>query len=74
MTATESTPIVGVPLSALRPAPWNPRTISDAQFARLCASIEEDPGFLWRRPVLANASGEIYAGRDRFFQSVQIQQ
>ena len=58
--------IVGVPLAALHPAPWNPRTISDARFQNLCASIQADHDFLWRRPVLAQSDGQIYAGNLRF--------
>src|SRR5207244_2449536 len=58
--------IIAVPLAALHPAPWNPRTITDARFQRLCASIQADPDFLWRRPVLAQADGTIYAGNMRF--------
>jgi len=55
-----------VPLSALRPADWNPRTISDERFQNLCRSIEADPEFLWRRPILAQEDGSIYAGNMRF--------
>jgi DNA modification methylase len=55
-----------VPLTQLRPADWNPRTISDERFRNLCRSIEADPDFLWRRPVLAQADGTIYAGNMRF--------
>jgi len=55
-----------VPLSALRPADWNPRTISDERFGNLCRSIEADPEFLWRRPILAQVDGSIYAGNMRY--------
>lgn len=55
-----------VKLSALRPAPWNPRLISDARFQNLCNSISADPGLLWSRPVLAVADGTIYAGHMRY--------
>jgi DNA modification methylase len=54
------------PLSALRPAPWNPRLIRDERFQNLCRSISEDPEFLNLRPVLAMADGTIYAGNMRF--------
>ena len=53
-------------LSALQPAPWNPRTISDERFQNLCRSIESDPEFLRHRPVLAQADGTIYAGNMRY--------
>jgi DNA modification methylase len=57
---------VATPLGALRPAPWNPRTISDERFQNLCRSIQADPEFLWRRPILAQADGTIYAGNMRY--------
>ncbi len=60
------------PLSALQPAAWNPRTISDERFQNLCRSIEADPDFLWRRPVLAQADGTIYAGNMRFRAAEQL--
>lgn len=55
-----------VALSALHPAPWNPRLIKDERFKNLCRSIEADPGFLELRPVLATADGTIYAGNMRY--------
>ncbi len=57
---------VATPLTALRPSPWNPRTISDDRFQNLCHSIQADPDFLWRRPILAQADGTIYAGNMRY--------
>src|SRR6185295_6722596 len=58
--------VTAVPLTALHPAEWNPRLIKDERFQNLCASIQTDPEFLWRRPVLAQADGSIYAGNMRF--------
>lgn len=55
-----------VPLAALQPAPWNPRKIKDERFQNLCRSIQADPEFLWRRPILATADGTIYAGNMRY--------
>jgi DNA modification methylase len=55
-----------VPLSQLKPAEWNPRTIKDERFRNLCESIEKVPEFLESRPVLAQADGTIYAGNMRF--------
>jgi ParB-like chromosome segregation protein Spo0J len=55
-----------VPLVALQPADWNPRLIKEERFQNLCASIKADPDFLWRRPVLAQADGTIYAGNMRY--------
>ncbi len=53
-------------LAALRPSDWNPRSIKDERFKNLCRSIEADPEFLWRRPVLAQSDGTIYAGNMRY--------
>ncbi len=58
--------VAATPLAKLMPAPWNPRTIRDERFKNLCASIEADPEFLWRRPILAMADGTIYAGNMRY--------
>lgn len=55
-----------VALSRLKPAPWNPRLIRDVRFKSLCASVQADPEFLYRRPVLAMADGTIYAGNMRY--------
>jgi ParB-like chromosome segregation protein Spo0J len=55
-----------VPLAKLHPAEWNPRTIRDERFKNLCDSIQADPEFLWRRPILATADGTIYAGNMRY--------
>src|SRR3970040_357504 len=58
--------VMAIPISDLRPADWNPRTINDERFTNPCASIQADPDFLWRRPVLAQADGTIYAGNMRY--------
>jgi len=58
--------VAAVPLAKLKPADWNPRTIRDVRFQNLCQSIEADPEFLWRRPILATADGTIYAGNMRY--------
>lgn len=54
-----------VQVASLTPAPWNPRTISEPRFKNLCASLEADPDFLWRRPLLANIDGIVMAGNMR---------
>ncbi len=64
-TATTTAPQL-VALTALHPAPWNPRSIRDVRFQQLCRSLEADPDFLWHRPILADADGEIYAGNMRW--------
>jgi ParB-like chromosome segregation protein Spo0J len=61
-----------VEVSRLQPAAWNPRTIKDERFQNLCASIQADPGFLWRRPILAMADGTIYAGSMRYRAAVHL--
>lgn len=58
--------VADVPLAKLHPAEWNPRTIRDERFKNLCDSIQADPEFLWRRPILATADGTIYAGNMRY--------
>jgi hypothetical protein len=54
-----------VPVSKLHPADWNPRLIRDVRFKNLCRSIEADPDFLWRRPILATSDGTVYGGNMR---------
>lgn len=63
--AIQPVAVWSVPLASLRPAPWNPRTIREPRFKSLCQSIQADPDFLWRRPVLALADGTVYAGNMR---------
>lgn len=48
-----------VPLDRLHPAPLNPRTIKDERFQNLVRSIQADPDFPWRRPILATADWRI---------------
>jgi hypothetical protein len=55
-----------VPLEQLTPAPWNPRHIDKTRLKNLAESIKADPNFLLRRPILAQTSGEIYAGNQRW--------
>lgn len=61
-----------VDVSSLTPAPWNPRLIKDVRFAQLCRSLAADPDFLWSRPVLANASGIVFAGNMRLRGSMHL--
>jgi DNA modification methylase len=63
---SQSVQVQSVPITRLHPAAWNPRLIKDDRFENLCASITADPGFLWHRPVLAQADGTIYAGNMRY--------
>ncbi|MEX0781213.1 MAG: DNA methyltransferase [Dehalococcoidia bacterium] len=57
--------VEAVPLTRLQPARWNPRSIKDERFQNLCRSLEQDPGFLWLRPILATADGTVFAGNMR---------
>jgi DNA modification methylase len=54
-----------VAVERLTPAPWNPRSISDARFQNLCRSLEQDPEFLQLRPILATKDGTVFAGNMR---------
>lgn len=49
------------PWQRLHRAEWNPRTIEEYDFKRLCDSIRKRPGFLIRRPILV-ADGPIHHG------------
>ena len=64
--ASEHPKVESVKLARLKPAEWNPRTISDSQFEKLCGAMQDDPDFLWLRPILAMGDGTIYAGNMRF--------
>lgn len=46
--------------------PDNPRTIGEAEFQKLCESIERDPEFLKLRPIVHDENGTIRAGNQRF--------
>jgi len=54
----EDPTVEAVSLDRLHPAPWNPRTIKDERSQNLVRSIQADPGFLWRRPILATAEDD----------------
>ena len=46
----------------------NPRKITKEQFQKLIKSIQDDPDFLWKRPLLVNKIGDkytVYAGNQR---------
>jgi len=62
------TTIDRLPISKLKLLENNPRRISKEQMDKLCRSIEEDPDFLFRRPVLVNMTNceyIVYAGNQR---------
>ncbi len=52
-----------VALAEMRPAPWNPRTITDFQLEALQHSLEE---FGAVEPVVLNADGLILGGHQRY--------
>jgi DNA modification methylase len=55
-----------VPLSELKPAPYNPRKIEGRQLERLKKSLEQDPAFLEARPLIVNKrSGNVVGGNMR---------
>lgn len=61
-----------VPVGELKPAPWNPRIITEERFKNLQRALASDPGFLELRPILAMADGTIYAGNMRFRAAVAL--
>lgn len=61
-----------IPVGKLKPAPWNPRRISQRAFGKLKRSLQSDPEFLRIRPILADKSGMIYAGNMRFRAAVDL--
>lgn len=57
-----------IPVSQLELLEKNPRRISRAQMQKLCESLEEDPSFMEKRPVLVNRKDGkkiVYAGNQR---------
>jgi len=57
-----------IPLDKLRLLKHNPRRITQEQMGKLIKSIQDDPEFLQKRPVLVNlVEGvyEVYAGNQR---------
>lgn len=71
MTDEHPTPQL-VSVDDLHASDWNPRSISDANMESLCRSIQNDSDFMWHRPILARANGEIYAGHQRFAAVVKL--
>ncbi len=49
----------------IKPYRNNPRTISDAAFTKLCASIERDPEFMAVRPIVIDENNAILGGNQR---------
>ena len=54
-----------IDLTTLRPNPRNPRTITDAAFAKLCESIRRDPEFMALRPIVVDEENLILGGNQR---------
>lgn len=60
-------PIVFVPVESIKPAPWNPRMISELDLKGLKQSIIDDPGLLLLHcPLVRKATMEIYDGSQRW--------
>lgn len=60
--------VTNVDIKVLHLLENNPRTISKEGMAKLCKSIQEDPTFLWSRPVLVHDLDDklvVYAGNQR---------
>jgi len=59
-----------IPISKLTLLENNPRSIKKEQMEKLVKSIQEDPDFIWSRPILVNHIVEsntmvVYAGNQR---------
>ena len=61
-----------VAVGKLRANPKNPRSIGDAAFQRLCASLREDPEYFSARPLLANRDFVVFAGNQRLRAAIEI--
>lgn len=64
-----------VPLKNLTLLEQNPRKITKDQMSKLCKSIQEDPDFLFKRPVLVNLTegkNIVYAGNQRVRAAKQL--
>jgi hypothetical protein len=64
-----------IPLKNLTLLERNPRKITKDQMSKLCSSIQEDPDFLFKRPVLVNhVEGKyiVYAGNQRVRAAKQL--
>lgn len=61
-----------VDVSSLKPAEWNPRIIKKKPFRKLMDAIEDDPTFLWLRPVAAREKGEVYGGNMRLVAVIEL--
>jgi hypothetical protein len=57
--------ITNVDIDGLKRADWNPRFIRRDRLENLKQSIQDDPEFMWERPILALADGTVYAGNQR---------
>ena len=58
-------PIRPTPLAVLRPAEFNPRSITDARLEALKESLAADPRMLEARPIVALPDGTVVCGNQR---------
>lgn len=64
---------VVVPIGSIKPAPWNPRLISEVDLKGLKQSIIDDPNYLRIRcPLVRKATMEIYAGCQRWIAAKEL--
>lgn len=56
----------------IKPYETNPRTISDAAYTKLCASIERDPEFMLPRPIVIDENNAILGGNQRQYALLSI--
>jgi ParB-like chromosome segregation protein Spo0J len=67
--------IENIPIKNLTLLERNPRKITKDQMQKLCKSIEEDPDFLQKRPILVNCvdgKNIVYAGNQRVRAAKQL--
>lgn len=69
-TPTAAEPVISI--DAIHPHERNPRTINDAQFAKLCDSVKRDPEFMVLRPIVVDDKGTILGGNMRYRACVHL--
>lgn len=66
MADSETIRVETVPIGDLKLWAENPRYIRRDRLDNLKESINADPDFMWRRPILALGDGTIYGGNQRY--------
>lgn len=57
--------IIAAPVASLRPAAYNPRSITGTRFEQLKRSLQRDPDMLRARPLIALPDGTVVCGNMR---------